>query len=123
MDAPEMQYRSLGRCGTKVSVFGLGGWTTFGASVTDPDTVRTILSAAFDAGINFFDIADVYENGKAEEAMGLVLQQFPRHELVISSKVHFPMSEEVNDCGLSRKHIFDRGQMQEADSGPCLTPI
>jgi len=55
-----MQYRPLGRCGTKVSVFGLGGWTTFGDSVTDPDTVKAILHAAFDAGINFFDTADIY---------------------------------------------------------------
>ncbi|UCE59487.1 MAG: aldo/keto reductase family protein [Phycisphaerales bacterium] len=102
-----MEYRSLGRCGTKVSVFGMGGWTTFGDSVTDPDTTRAILCAAFDAGINFFDIADAYAGGEAERTMGDVLNEFPRNELVISSKVYFPMSDDVNDKGLSRKHIME----------------
>jgi len=107
METPQMRYRSLGRCGTKVSVFGLGGWLTYGGSVTDEDAVRTILRAAFDAGVNFFDIADVYSGGQAERAMGRILKDFPRHELVISSKVFFPVSDDVNDRGLSRKHIFE----------------
>jgi voltage-dependent potassium channel beta subunit len=102
-----MPYRSLGRCGTKVSVFGLGGWTTFGESVGDADTVRGIITAARDAGVNFFDIADVYAKGESERAMGKVLGEFPRHELVISTKVFFPMSDDVNDRGLSRKHIVE----------------
>lgn len=102
-----MRYRSLGRCGTKVSVFGLGGWTTFGESVTDLGLARSILHAAFDAGINFFDTADVYGGGEAERVMGKVLADFPRHELVISSKVFWPMSDDVNDRGLSRKHIME----------------
>ncbi|MCK4659088.1 MAG: aldo/keto reductase family protein [Phycisphaerae bacterium] len=102
-----MFYRSLGRCGTRVSVFGLGGWLSYGESGADPQTVRTILTTAFDAGINFFDIADIYSKGEAERAMGRVLADFPRHELVVSSKVFFPMSDEVNDRGLSRKHIFE----------------
>ena len=107
MKTSEMQYRPLGRCGTKVSVFGLGGWTTFGGSVTDGETIRAILTTAFDAGVNFFDIADAYETGEAERVMGRVLNDFPRHELVITSKVYFPMSGDVNDRGLSRKHIFE----------------
>jgi len=107
MKTPEMRYRPLGRCGTKVSVLGLGGWTTFGGSVTDFETIRMILTTAFDAGVNFFDIADVYETGEAERVMGRVLNDFPRHELVISSKVYYPMSDDVNDRGLSRKHIFE----------------
>jgi len=107
MHAPEMKYRPLGRCGTKVSAFGLGGWTTYGGSVRDADTIHGILHAAFDAGINFFDIADVYEYGEAERVMGRVLRDLPRHELVISSKVYFPMSEDVNDRGLSRKHVME----------------
>ena len=107
MQEGDLSYRPLGKCGTKVSVFGLGGWTTFGGSVTDQKTIRNILRAAFDAGINFFDIADVYDNGKSEQAMGKVLGEFPRHELVISSKVFFPMSDDVNDRGLSRKHITE----------------
>ncbi len=107
MQTPEMQYRALGRCGTRVSVFGLGGWLTYGGSVKDLKEVRAILTTAFEAGVNFFDIADAYASGKAEKVMGKVLADFPRHELVISSKVFFPMSDDVNDRGLSRKHIFE----------------
>ena len=107
MSSPDMPYRSLGRCGTKVSVFGLGGWTTFGESLADAGTIRSIITAAFEAGVNFFDIADVYANGESERAMGKVLGEFPRHELVISTKVFFPMSDDVNDRGLSRKHIVE----------------
>jgi voltage-dependent potassium channel beta subunit len=107
MSTKTMQYRPLGRCGTKVSVFGLGGWTTFGGSVADDRAVRQIINAAFDAGINFFDIADIYAKGEAERAMGKALREFPRHELVLSSKVFWPMSDDVNDSGLSRKHIME----------------
>ena len=107
MAEADMEYRPLGRCGTQVSVFGLGGWTTFGDSVKDFDTIDEVLRAAFDAGTNFFDIADAYARGEAERVMGKVLAQFPRHELVISSKVYFAMSDEVNDRGLSRKHITE----------------
>jgi len=102
-----MPYRPFGRCGAKVSAFGLGGWTTFGGSVTDEKTIRDIIHAAYEAGVNFFDIADIYAKGESERAMGKVLREFPRHELVISSKVFWPMSEDVNDRGLSRKHILE----------------
>ena len=102
-----MPYRRLGRAGLKVSALSLGGWTTFGGSVTDDDVAGGILRRAFDAGVNFFDIADIYAKGEAERCMGAVLRHLPRHELVISSKVFWPMSEDVNDRGLSRKHIFE----------------
>lgn len=105
--SPTMTYRSLGACGTKVSTFSLGGWTTFGGSVKDSKVVSSIIKAAYAAGINFFDIADIYANGASETAMGKVLKGFKRHSLVISSKLFFPMSEEINDRGLSRKHIFE----------------
>lgn len=103
----DMTYRSLGRCGMKVSVFSLGGWTTFGDSVQDKQSIREILCTAFEAGINYFDISDIYNLGETEKAMGEVLREFPRHELVIASKVFFPMSDDVNDRGLSRKHIME----------------
>lgn len=64
MTNSEMVYRPLGRCGMKVSAFSLGGWTTFGDSVRDKQTIREILYAAFNAGINYFDISDVY-NGSS----------------------------------------------------------
>lgn len=107
MQKAEMEYRPLGRCGTRVSVFGLGGWLTFGGSVREARAIRSILYAAFDAGINFFDTADIYAHGEAERAMGKVLADFPRQQLVVSSKVFFAMSDDVNDRGLSRKHVFD----------------
>jgi voltage-dependent potassium channel beta subunit len=102
-----MQYRRLGTAGTKVSAYGLGGWTTFGGSVKDDALTRSILHAAFERGVNFFDISDVYAKGEAERAMGKALAELPRHRLVISTKLFWPMSEDVNDRGLSRKHIME----------------
>jgi len=102
-----MQYRRLGNAGIKLSAVGLGGWTTFGESIQDPALAREIIVAAYDAGINFFDIADAYARGEAERMMGQVLREFPRHTLVISSKLYWPMSDNVNDRGLSRKHIME----------------
>jgi voltage-dependent potassium channel beta subunit len=105
MSTTSMAYRPLGKCGTKVSALGLGGWTTFGGSITDEEKTRDIITAAYEAGINFFDIADVYARGEAERMMGRVLSDFPRERLVISSKCYWPMSDDVNDRGLSRKHV------------------
>ena len=102
-----MEYRTLGQCGLKVSVLGIGGWNTFGSCVTDMKIINNILTTAFEAGINYFDIADAYACGKAEVVMGKVLGDFPRNELVITSKLFFPMSDDVNDRGLSRKHIME----------------
>jgi voltage-dependent potassium channel beta subunit len=102
-----MKYRKLGRSGLKISEISLGGWTTFAASVRDPQTIRTIVSLAFSAGINFFDMADAYANGEAERQIGAALHEFPRHHLVLSSKVFFPMSQDPNDRGLSRKHVHE----------------
>lgn len=102
-----MNYRNVGASGIKVSELSLGGWLTFGGSVRDMQITRDIIVAAYDAGINFFDIADVYARGESEKYMGSVLKLFPRHTLVISSKVFWPMSDDVNDRGLSRKHIME----------------
>lgn len=104
---PQMTYRNLGHCGLKVSSYSLGGWTTFGGSLKDFTSIRAMLRVAYEAGINFYDMADVYAMGEAERLMGAALKDFPRHELVISSKVFWPMSEDVNDRGLSRKHIIE----------------
>ena len=107
MSDVSMTYRPLGRCGMKVSTLSLGGWTTFGGSVTDERAIRDIIHAAHDWGINFFDIADVYAHGEAETMMGRALADIPRHHLVISSKCFWPMSDSINDRGLSRKHVFE----------------
>ncbi|RTR27729.1 aldo/keto reductase family protein [Deinococcus radiophilus] len=102
-----MEYRKLGKSGLKVSEVALGGWVTYGHSVHEQQTVRDIVHRAYDSGVNFFDQADVYAKGKSEEMMGAVLAELPRHTLVISSKVYWPMSEDVNDQGLSRKHVLE----------------
>jgi voltage-dependent potassium channel beta subunit len=101
----QMPYRNLGRCGTKVSAYGLGGWTTYGGTVKDNTMIKEIIHLAYNSGVNFFDIADIYAKGESEKVMGAVLKDFPRHELVLTSKVFWPMSEDANDKGLSRKHI------------------
>ncbi len=102
-----MRYRSLGQSGLKVSELSLGGWTTFGGSIKDQKVVRDVIVKAYEAGINFYDIADIYARGEAEKMMGEVLKEFPRHTLVISSKLFWPMSDDPNDRGLSRKHIME----------------
>ena len=102
-----MQYRRLGSTGIRVSAISLGGWATFGDAVRDQGAAAEIIHAAYDGGINFFDMADFYALGRAENIMGRVLQDFPRHTLVLSSKVFWPMSDDVNDRGLSRKHIME----------------
>ena len=107
MGNEEMQYRALGVCGTRVSLLSLGGWTTYGGSIKDQQQVRQIIHRAFEAGVNYFDIADVYARGESERAMGKALSELPRHEQVLATKVFWPMSDDVNDRGLSRKHIME----------------
>lgn len=102
-----MQYRRLGNAGMQVSTISLGGWINYGEGKVASDSAREVVVAAYEQGINFFDLADVYGNGGAEEQMGAILKEFPRHTLVISTKVFWPMSEDVNDRGLSRKHIME----------------
>jgi len=101
-----MQYRKLGHSGLQVSEISLGSWLTLGSSVDHGGTAR-IVERAVELGINFFDSADVYANGAAEEALGAALRAVPRRHLVIATKCFFPMSEQPNDRGLSRKHVFE----------------
>jgi voltage-dependent potassium channel beta subunit len=102
-----MKYRKVGNSGLKLSCLSLGGWTTFGDSVKDEALVGEIVKAAYDKGVNFFDMADAYAKGESERMMGRALKGLPRHTLVLSSKLFRPMSEDVNDQGLSRKHIME----------------
>jgi voltage-dependent potassium channel beta subunit len=102
-----MPMRRLGQAGIHVSALSLGGWTTFGNSIKDTTLADALLRRAFDAGVNFFDIADIYAKGESERLMGATLRTLPRHQLVISSKVFWPMSADINDRGLSRKHIME----------------
>jgi voltage-dependent potassium channel beta subunit len=102
-----MQYRNLGRSGLKVSAISLGSWRTFGQTVDD-DATEACISAAYDAGINFFDGAEAYGRGAAELAMGRVFKKkkWPRDTLVISSKV-IRIGDGPNQGGLSRKHLVE----------------
>lgn len=101
-----MEFRKLGNAGIKVSEISLGAWLTFGESV-DFETTKKCIYTAIDNGVNFFDLADVYARGEAERVVGRILKDFRRQDLVISSKVYWPMSDNVNDRGLSRKHIME----------------
>ncbi len=101
-----MKYRRIGNCGARVSVIGLGSWLTLGGSVDEKEG-RKITLKALESGINFIDTADVYARGKAEQFLGKTLQGLKRQDLFIASKCYWPMSDNPNDRGLSRKHIFE----------------
>jgi aryl-alcohol dehydrogenase-like predicted oxidoreductase len=101
-----MQYRQLGRSGLRVSEISLGSWLTYGATVDVAASIK-IVARALELGINVFDTADVYANGAAEESLREALRGVARHKVVIATKAFFPMSDDVNDRGLSRKHLFE----------------
>jgi voltage-dependent potassium channel beta subunit len=101
-----MEYRRVGLSGLQVSEIGFGSWLTLGSAV-DGVGSRELVQRAFDLGVNFFDSADVYANGAAEEALGHALADLPRRHLVIATKCFFGMSERPNDAGLSRKHVVE----------------
>lgn len=102
-----MQFRKLGRWGMQVSAVGLGSWLTYGGSV-EADAARECVWRAYDLGVTFFDTANVYMRGRAEEVMGRALADFQRDSLVLATKVYFPMGEGPNDGGLSRKHVSEQ---------------
>lgn len=101
-----MRYRRLGRSGLKVSELALGGWFKEGVTC-DERMLHRLLEEALERGINLIDLADIYGNGETEQLFGRLLKNYPRHQLVISTKCFWPMSQGINDCGLSRKHITE----------------
>ncbi|KRG10944.1 aldo/keto reductase family protein [Lederbergia galactosidilytica] len=102
-----MKYRRLGKTGLKVSEISLGSWLTYGKSVED-DTATKTIHRAYDLGINFFDSANVYEQGEGEKVLSKALKEFPRESYVITTKAFWPMGERPNDRGLSRKHVYEQ---------------
>ncbi|MHB2148498.1 potassium channel beta subunit family protein [Calditrichota bacterium LG25] len=102
-----MEYRFLGKSGLKVSALSFGAWVTFGEQV-DEQVAYQCMKEAYDAGVNFFDNAEVYAQGQAEIMMGNILKKtgWKRSDLVLSTKIFWGGSG-PNDCGLSRKHIFE----------------
>ncbi|MBS0947303.1 aldo/keto reductase family protein [Levilactobacillus brevis] len=102
-----MKYRHLGKQGLRVSELALGSWMTDVSADDKQDLAAQSIQLAYEKGINFFDCADAYSGGAAERFLRKTLAQFPRKELVLSSKVFFPTGAGVNDRGLSRKHITE----------------
>ncbi|MDG2054200.1 MAG: aldo/keto reductase family protein [Phycisphaerales bacterium] len=106
-----MKYRQLGRWGLQVSEVGFGSWLTFKDQSTQHG--QQMVNTAYDNGINFFDTANVYDQGDAEQLLGKAIKSLRRDAIVLATKVFWPMSREwpfpgANDRGLSRKHIFDQ---------------
>ena len=106
-----MQYVNLGKTGLRVSRLCLG-MMTYGSKkwrewVLEEDEAKPFVKRALDAGINFFDTADVYSLGESERVTGNLLKGMKRENIVVATKVFNPMSDDPNDRGLSRKHIMD----------------
>jgi aryl-alcohol dehydrogenase-like predicted oxidoreductase len=102
-----VRYRNLGSSGLRVSEVSLGSWLTYGGSVEDEAAVACI-HRAFELGVNFFDTANVYRRGQAEQVVATALGGIDRDDYVLATKVFFPMGEGPNDSGLSRKHIMEQ---------------
>ena len=102
-----MEYRYLGNSGLKLSALSFGAWVTFGHQL-GVDDAFACMNEAYQAGVNFFDNAEVYADGKAEELMGQVFKKagWKRSDLVVSTKL-FWGGKGPNDRGLSRKHILE----------------
>ncbi len=104
-----MNYRHLGRSGLQVSELSLGSWVTFHNQV-DVDAAIQCMAAAYDAGVNFFDNAEIYANGKSEEVMGAALKKlgWRRSSYVISTKFYWGINEGVNEKNtLNRKRLLE----------------
>lgn len=104
----DMQFRRLGRSGLKVSVLSFGSWVSFGPQLAG-DNARECLAEAYEAGINFFDNAEVYAGGRSETIMGRAISElgWPRHTYVISSKFFWGIEDSVNTRNtLNRKYLL-----------------
>jgi len=108
-----MQYTNLGKTGMKVSRLCLG-MMSYGSKqwrewVLNEEEAKPFVKRAMDAGINFFDTADVYSIGESERITGNLFKHFgvKRENIILATKVNGQMSDDINDKGLSRKHILD----------------
>ena len=99
-----MRYRKLGSSDLEVSEISLGAWLTYAGGVAF-EQARACTEAAFEAGINFFDTANVYGRGAAERAWGEILSKHPRDSYILATKVHGQMSDDPQDKGLSAGQI------------------
>src|SRR5687768_14090977 len=102
-----MEHRNLGRWGVKLSTVGLGSWLTYGGSVEE-SAATACIERAYELGVNFFDTANVYAGGRAEEVVGKALAPFERSSLFVATKAFWPMGSGPNNRGLSRKHLSEQ---------------
>ncbi len=108
-----MQYRRLGRAGLRVSTLSLGSWVTYHNQVDDSAAVE-LMAAAFDAGVNFFDNAEVYAGGRSEEVMGRALKAlaWPRLNYVVSTKFFWGLDRQGD--AVNRKDTLNRKYLMQA---------
>ncbi len=114
-----MKYRHLGKAGIQVSELSFGSWVTFHTQVGVRDTVE-MMSAAYDAGVNFFDNAEAYANGKSEEIMGEALKRlgWRRGSFLVSTKLFWGLHDNPNESNtLNRKYLLEGidGSLQRLD--------
>ncbi len=102
-----MEYRQLGKWGVRFSAIGLGSYLTIGMSVDDEESKRCVRKAV-ELGITWFDTANAYNHGRAEEVLGDCLADYRRESFVLTTKVFAPMGDGPNDRGLSAKHVREQ---------------
>jgi voltage-dependent potassium channel beta subunit len=128
----EMQYRRLGKAGITTSVLSYGSWLTFG-SQQEKDASLACMSTAYEAGVNFFDNAEVYAGGRSETVMGEALQElgWPRHTYLVSTKYFWGIHRNVPNAffTLNRKYLLEaidksleRLQLEYVDLVYCHRP-
>nr|XP_024655572.1 voltage-gated potassium channel subunit beta-3 isoform X2 [Maylandia zebra] len=102
-----MKYRNLGKSGLRVSCLGLGTWVTFGSQISD-EMAESVMTVAYDSGVNLFDTAEVYASGRAETTLGNILKKkgWRRSSYVVTTKLYWGGQAET-ERGLSRKHIIE----------------
>ncbi|KAF6720434.1 Voltage-gated potassium channel subunit beta-3 [Oryzias melastigma] len=107
MEQSSMTYRNLGKSGLRVSCLGLGTWVTFGSQISD-EMAESVMTLAFDSGVNLFDTAEVYASGRAETTLGNILRKkgWRRSSYVVTTKIYWGGQAET-ERGLSRKHIIE----------------
>jgi len=126
-----MQYRRLGRAGLKVSELSFGSWVTYGKQMND-DLAHECMAAAYDAGVNFFDNAEVYARGESETIMGRVLKRagWRRASYAVSTKFYWGLHDGPNERNtLNRKYLLEaidgslkRLQLDHVDLVFCHRP-
>ncbi|XP_030580707.1 voltage-gated potassium channel subunit beta-2-like isoform X1 [Archocentrus centrarchus] len=107
MEQKDMPYRNLGKSGLRVSCLGLGTWVTFGSQISD-EMAESVMTVAYDSGVNLFDTAEVYASGSAEMTLGNILKKkgWRRSSYVVTTKIYWGGQAET-ERGLSRKHIIE----------------